>query len=248
MCDKTILEVNNICKSYDRFKLKNISFKVNNGDVVGLIGANGSGKSTTIKIILKIVEKDSGDIKFLGYSVLKDDNILYKENIGYVGENSDFFPNQRLKDVKNFYREYYCNWDEKTYNYLFNDVFELSENYKVKELSKGMKVKFYLTLALSHNPKLLIMDEPTSGLDPIVRSRILKILKEYAVKKNASIIFSSHITEDMNKIATKLVFLNNGEVLEECNIEELLNRNYAIDEYLETLIADKELKYEKDIF
>lgn len=78
MCDKTILEVNNICKSYDRFKLKNISFNVNNGDVVGLIGANGSGKSTTIKIILKIVEKDSGDIKFLGDSVLKDDNILYK--------------------------------------------------------------------------------------------------------------------------------------------------------------------------
>ncbi|MBZ4666271.1 ABC transporter ATP-binding protein [Mahella sp.] len=235
-----VLEIKKICKTYDDFKLNNISFDLRSGEIIGLIGPNGAGKSTIIKIILKIIESDSGKITFLGDEILNNNQVLYKEHIGYVGENIDFFLNQRLKNIKNFYRVHYSNWDEEHYQYLLKTVFELNDESRPKELSKGMKVKFSLALALSHNPKLLILDEPTSGLDPIVRGKILKILKEYADKKSVAIIFSSHITEDMNKIANKLVFLNKGQILESCTVKDVLDKKYSIDEYLEMLINDKE--------
>lgn len=241
-----ILELKNVCKSYKSFKLKNISFAISKGEVVGLIGANGVGKSTTIKMILNIIESDSGEILFLGNDILKSNRTSYKEEIGYVGENVDFFLNQKLKNIKKYYKTNYKNWNDHTYQYLLNEVFELNDELKIKELSKGMKVKFSLALSLSHNPKLLIMDEPTSGLDPIVRSKILRILKEYAKKYDVAILFSSHITEDMNKIADKLVFINNGEILEECSMEDMKKKEYGIDEYLEFLM-NKERDYAKDM-
>lgn len=238
--DSLIISVKNLCKEYDEFKLKNISFSLSNGEIVGLIGPNGAGKSTTIKLILNIIESDSGQIFFLDKDILKTNNTLYKEDIGYIGENTDFFINQKLDDIKKYYKIHYKNWNEQTYQHLFNDIFELNEGLKIKELSKGMKVKFSLALALSHNPKLLIMDEPTSGLDPMVRSKILKILKQYAENYKVAILFSSHITEDMNKIADKLVFLNNGKVLEECTVDDVKKAGYSIDEYLELLIVKED--------
>lgn len=241
-----IINVNNLCKKYDEFKLKNVSFALSKGEIVGLIGPNGAGKSTTIKSILNIIDVDSGEIIFLGKDILKNENPTYKEEVGYVGENVDFYLNQKLVNIKKYYKLHYKNWDEQNYQHLMNDVFDVNEKLRIKECSKGMKVKFSLALALSHNPKLLIMDEPTSGLDPIVRRKILKILKEYAQEKSISILFSSHITEDMNKIADKLVFLNNGEIMEECTVEDIKEKGYEIDEYLEALISKQEEKYEKD--
>jgi len=245
--DSVIIDIKNLCKAYGKFKLKNISFALSKGEVVGLIGPNGAGKSTTIKLILNIIESDSGEILFLCKDILKANSPLYKEEIGYVGENVDFFLNQKLENIKKYYKIYYKNWDEQTYQYLFKDVFELNGELKMKELSKGMKVKFSLALALSHNPKLLIMDEPTSGLDPIVRSKILRILKEYAQNYDAAILFSSHITEDMNKIADKLIFLNNGEILEECTVEDIKKKDCEIDEYLELLINNERVNYGKGV-
>lgn len=242
-----IIQIKNLCKSYNDFELKNVSFEISKGEVVGLIGPNGAGKSTTIKAILNIIDVGSGEIIFLGKNILEEKSPSYKEEIGYVGENVDFFNNKKLGSIENYYKMYYKNWSEQTYEYLFKDIFELKKSMKVKELSKGMKVKFALALALSHKPKLLIMDEPTSGLDPIVRSKILRILKEYAQNNDIAILFSSHITEDMSKIANKVVFLNRGEILKECSIEHLQKTGYAIDDYLEWLIENKEGDYEENI-
>jgi len=152
-----------------------------------------------------------------------------------------------LCNIKKFYEIHYNSWNEETYRYLCEDVFELNNETKIKELSKGMKVKFSLSLALSHRPKLLIMDEPTSGLDPIVRSKILEILKGYSKNNDAGILFSSHITEDMKKIADKLVFLDKGEFLKECSMEYIKNNNIDIDEYLELLIHNRGEDNEKNI-
>lgn len=243
-----IIEINNLCKSYRSFKLNDISFSLSRGEVVGLIGPNGAGKSTLIKLILNIVESDSGEVIFLGEDISNSRNPLYKEKIGYVGEYIDYFPNQKIKNIKRFYQMYFQDWDEQIYQYLFNDVFELSGDIKIKELSKGMRVKFSLALALSHNPKLLIMDEPTSGLDPIVRSKILKILRAYSKENGTAILFSSHITEDMNKIADKLIFLNHGKILGKCQMDEMKKKKCKIDEYLERLIGNEESKYEKNLF
>lgn len=243
--DDVIINIKNLCKSYDSFELKDISFSLYSGEVVGLIGPNGAGKSTTIKLILRILESDSGEIFFLGKDILRNNEPSYKEYIGYVGENVDFFSNQKLKSIKEYYKTYYKNWSEETYRHFFNDIFELNPEMRVKELSKGMKVKFTLALALSHNPKLLIMDEPTLGLDPIVRSKILKILKEYAKSRGIAILFSSHITEDMNKIADRLVFLGNGIILDKCSIADIKEKKCDIDEYLEVLINNREGNNEK---
>lgn len=245
--NNSIIKFHNLCKSYDQFKLNRISFNVGKGEVVGLIGANGAGKSTTIKSILKIINADSGEITFLGNNILEDSRPNYKEDIGYVGEDVDFFSNQKLCNIKKFYEIHYNSWDDETYRYLCEDVFELNNETKIKELSKGMKVKFSLSLALSHRPKLLIMDEPTSGLDPIVRRKILEILKDYSKNYDAGILFSSHITEDMKKIADKLVFLDKGELLKECSMEYIKKNNIDIDEYLELLIHNRGEDNEKNI-
>lgn len=241
-----IIDIRDLCKTYNEFILHNISFSLAKGEIVGLIGPNGAGKSTTIKLILNIIESDSGEIEFLGKDILNTNSPCYKEEIGYVGENVDFFLNQKLINIKKYYRAQYKNWNEQTYSYLIKDIFELNENSKMKELSKGMKVKFSLALALSHNPRLLIMDEPTSGLDPLVRSKLLKILKEYAQKADIAILFSSHITEDMNKIADKLIFLNNGRILDECTMDEIREKGCGIDEYLEQLINSEVDRYDKN--
>ncbi len=245
MGNNITLDVKKVCKKYDDFKLNSISFDVKAGEIVGIIGPNGAGKTTTIKLILKIIESDSGEIDFLGKNIMEDGKSSYKGKIGYVGENTDFFLNQKLKNIKRVYKGYYREWDESYYQYLIKTVFELNEELKIKELSKGMRVKFSLTLALSHNPKLLIMDEPTSGLDPIVRGKILKLLKEHARDRDIAIIFSSHITEDMNKIADRLIFVNRGEILQICTVKNVLDKKYSIDEYLEMLIKNKERGNEK---
>lgn len=209
--------------------------KILPGEIVGIIGPNGAGKSTTLKIILGIIDADSGTIVMKDEKINKDNHKKIKGKIGYVGEDPSFFEKSRLKEIKNFYRLFYDTWDERYYRMLM-ERFELLDDYKVIELSKGMKVKFSLCLALSHKPELLVLDEPTSGLDPLVRNEILALLKEYAEEYNAGIIFSSHITEDMEKIAEKLIFIYKGNVLDQCATKNLLEQGISIDTYLENLI------------
>lgn len=181
---------------------------------------------------------DSGEVIFSNNNIYKSGSMLYKEYIGYVGENIDYFIKCQLKDIKNFYKSFYRTWNENYYKMIMGK-FELIDTYRMMELSKGMRVKFSLCLALAHKPKLLLMDEPTSGLDPLVRNEILAILKNYVKTNEASILFSSHITEDMAKIADDLLFIYKGRIIEKCLTQNLLAKGIDIDSYLENLIKLK---------
>lgn len=234
---ENILKVEGLTKVYDNFKLDHISFELESGSIVGLIGPNGAGKSTTMKLILRIMEPESGSVFFENHNIYEQKSMLYKEEIGYVGENIDYFVKCSLAEIKKFYSAFYSAWNEQYYQMLM-DKLGLTESYHMSELSKGMRVKFSLCLALSHMPKMLLMDEPTSGLDPLVRNEILAVLKDYAVTYHAGILFSSHITEDMEKIADQLLFLYHGRMIEKCATRDLLDQGLEIDSYLEKLVKE----------
>lgn len=230
-----ILTIRGLTKKYDNFLLDQIDLELHSGKITGLIGPNGAGKSTMMKLILKIIQADGGSIKFGETNIFDDGAMKYKEEIGYVGENLDYFIKSDLKAIKKFYSSFYSNWDEAMYQSLLT-TFELTDNYQMLQLSKGMRVKFSLCLAMAHRPKLLLMDEPTSGLDPLVRNEILKTLKSYAIEHNACILFSSHITEDMTKIADEVIFIYGGKIVDRRKPQEILESNINIDQYLEILV------------
>lgn len=205
------LEIKNVSKSYEGFLIQDLSFSVPKGYIMGLIGPNGSGKSTTIKMILNLVKKDSGSINIFGLDHLKEE-VNVKERIGIVFDENHFYEDLTCKQVKKIVARFYKNWNEDTYqNYIKR--FQLPHNKKIKELSKGMKMKFSIAIALSHNAELIIMDEPTAGLDPIVRSEVLDILQEIVLDANKTVLFSTHITTDLEKIADYLTFINEGKVI-----------------------------------
>lgn len=227
-----VLEVNGLGKRYsEEFYMDNVTFNIEKGDIIGLIGPNGAGKSTIIKSILDIVKKDKGTIKFKGMNIDEDFYGLYREDIGYVGEGTDYFSESKLVDISKFYKQFYTKWDDLHFNELIQK-FDLNLNVKMKNLSKGMKVKFSLALCLSHYPSLLILDEPTSGLDPLIRFEVLNILKDYVEKQNASILFSSHIIEDLEIIADNLIFIKGGKIIEIISVDDLHKREGSIETYI----------------
>lgn len=230
-----ILEVTDLCKRYPDFYLDHIHFQLEEKKIIGLIGANGAGKSTILKLLLRIIDPDQGKIFFQGKDILVHKRMDYKRKIGYVGENIEFFSKCRLEKIKKFYQNFYPSWKENDFNDMLNKM-GLKLNYKMEDLSKGMKMKFNLCLALSHHPALLLLDEPTAGLDPLVRNEILKILREQVEEYRTSVIFSSHITEDMEKISDELLFIHQGKIIDYCNTKDLISKNVPIDVYLESLI------------
>jgi ABC-2 type transport system ATP-binding protein len=203
-----LLELDKIEKSYKRFQLQQVSFKIKPGHITGFVGINGSGKSTTIKIIADLVRKDSGTVKLFGIDREKK---CFNEQIGYVMDSSYFYEKQTLRKVKNIVSSTYQNWNENDYK-RYMELFQLDEKQKIEDLSKGMKMKYALTLALSHNARLLIMDEPTSGLDPLVRSQTMNVLKEFVADGTRSVLFSTHITSDLEKVADNIIFIHNGKI------------------------------------
>jgi ABC-2 type transport system ATP-binding protein len=205
-----MLEVNNLNKSYEKFTLKNINLALNKGEIMGFIGPNGAGKSTTIKSIVNIIPFDSGKIIIDGMDS-RANEIEVKQILGYVGEHLDFYEKVKLRKIYRFASRFYKNWDENLFAALIKR-FDLDLDKKMKQLSKGMVVKFSLALALAHHPKLLILDEPTSGLDPVVRNDLLDILQETVRNEQCSVLFSSHITEDIAKIADRVAFIYDGEI------------------------------------
>ncbi|MPQ26952.1 ABC transporter ATP-binding protein [Bacillus paralicheniformis] len=219
-----ILIVKDLSKKYNDFHLRNINFELKKGSITGFIGENGAGKSTAIQSILNIIDYDSGEILFNGESFQKNRNDL-KKRIGYMGDNNKFYDDVKLKVILNFVKDTYAEyWDDEFSKYLINNLFKLNLDKKIKELSKGMRAKFFLTLAMSHNPDLLILDEPTSGLDPVVRSHLLEVLSDIANKKGTTIFFSSHITEDIEKIAQKIIYIDNGSILLDEEKNKISNR------------------------
>lgn len=206
-----ILSVDNLCKSYETFSLKDVGFKIPRGYIMGFIGKNGAGKSTTIKCIMNLIPFESGTIKLFDL-----DNRQYsdeiKQRIGYVSEEQYFYENMNVGWTANFFGGFFPNWD-KNYCGALLERFAINPSKKVKELSKGMKMKLALTLALSHKPELLILDEPTSGLDPVVRDELLELLLEIVQDESRSVFFSSHITSDIEKIADFVTIIDDGKIV-----------------------------------
>lgn len=189
---------------------------------MGLVGPNGAGKSTTIKAIMNLINYDSGEIKIFGLDYKNSEEEI-KNRIGYVGEEQYFYEDMSVKWMEQFISQHYRQWDrDKFYSLL--ERFNVSPTKKVKELSKGMRVKLSLALALAHNPELIILDEPTSGLDPVIRNEILQILLEIIQDENKSVLFSTHITEDIEKIADYVTYLIDGRIVLSAPKDELLEQ------------------------
>ncbi len=208
-----VLSIRELAVSYDDFELNIPSLELHNGEVIGFIGANGAGKSTTINAIMRIIDFDKGEI-FYSNALITDNNIDdLRMKIGYVGEYTDFYYNQKAKHIIRFVSKVYKNWDNQIADYYINDMFKINLNKKIKELSDGTKTKLALAIALSHHPEVLILDEPTSGLDPIIREEILTIINDFVKKSGKMAFFSSHITQDIEKIADRIIFIVNGKII-----------------------------------
>ncbi len=205
------IEIKGLTKKYDGFTLDDITFDVPKGSVMGFIGQNGAGKTTTIKAIFNIISCDAGTINVLGLDNTEHEYEI-KEDIAAVFDELPFHEDFNAKQISIVLSSVYKNWDNEKYKELLTR-FSLPEKKKIKQFSKGMKMKLQIATALSHNAKLLIMDEATTGLDPVVRNEILDIFREYLQDGERSILMSSHITSDLEKIADCVTFIDKGKIL-----------------------------------
>lgn len=221
--DKAILIVDKIVKKYPEFLLDKVSFELQEGTITGFIGKNGAGKSTTLKAIMNLIKLDAGCIRL---NLAKCNNIY---PIGYLGMEKGIYPDESLENIVNFLRKAWQNlWNEEEFRYYAKTIFGLNTRQRMKELSTGMIIKFLLSVELAKNPQLLLLDEPTSGLDPIAREEILNILKDLVDKRKITVLFSSHITEDILKIADKVIFINNGKIVLQDYKEAVIGRYVKI--------------------
>lgn len=243
------IEISNVTKTLNEFELNIENLNIEKGFITGFIGPNGSGKTTTIKLILNMIFKDSGSIKIFGKEY-KSDDIDIKQIIGYVGDVSGYIPESKIKDIKKGVSMFYKNWDEKVYQ-KYLEKFKLNENKRYKELSKGQQKKFELIMALSHHPKIIIMDEPTANLDPLVRNEFLEILQDHIEKEEATVFYSTHITSDLDKVSDYLVFIYNGKIMLKGEKDIILdnhkiirgNKNLIDDDTKKELVSFKENQF-----
>lgn len=208
---KNAIEIDGITKRYDGFTLDNVSFNVARGSIMGFIGQNGAGKSTTINTILNIIKPDEGSVRIFGLDNQKDE-LAIKEDISAVFDELPFQDSLNANAVNIILREVFGKWSSETY-FEYLDRFQLPRKKKFGQFSKGMKMKLQIAVALSHGAKLLVMDEATTGLDPVVRNEILDIFLEYLQDEQNSILMSSHITTDLEKVADSVTFIDRGRVL-----------------------------------
>ncbi len=242
------LEIKDLVKVYpNSFKLGSIDLEIESGTIVGLIGENGAGKTTLIKSILNILKIDNGNIKIFNKDYQKCEHDI-KEDIGVVLDNM-FFPEiMKIKDIDIVMKDIYKNWDSELFN-KYLEEFSLPKNKIIKDLSKGMKKKVEIITALSHHPKLLILDEPTSGLDPVIRSEVLDLFLKFIQDENNSILFSTHITTDLEHIADKIVFIDNGKVILDKTRDDIID-NYGIlkcdSNYFKEISKEDIISYRKN--
>ena len=216
-----IVNVESINKSYEGFNLSNVTFNIPKGHVVGIVGENGSGKTTTIKSILNIINIDSGNVKIFGLDSKKQEKTI-KESIGVVLDDS-FIPGYyTVVDIDKMMSIIHKNWDSNLF-YSYIDKFKLPRNKEIKHFSKGMYIKTKIASAISYKPRLLILDEPTSGLDPIARSDMLDMFRDYMKDNENAIFISSHITTDLEKLADDIIFIDDGKIILNKTRDELLN-------------------------
>lgn len=219
-----ILEVRNLTKQYADFTLDHVSFSIPKGTIRGLIGENGAGKSTTINAILDLIHKDDGTVTFWGQELSSTKQL--KEDIGVVFDGINFYETLTAAKVGKISQAAYKQWDDLLYREYLNR-FQLPTDKEIKTFSKGMKMKLCIAVALSHRPKLLILDEATSGLDPVMRDDILDVFLEFVQDEEHSIMISSHITTDLEKVADTITFIHQGKVLF-CKAKDELLYHYGI--------------------
>jgi len=222
---KPILEVNGLTKHLGNFRLEDVDFTLTEGCITGFIGVNGAGKTTTIKLILGLILKEAGEIKFFGENIQGNER-EFKNRIGIVLDDGYFYDELTLMEMKNIIAPAYSNWDNNMFN-LNLERFKLQLNQKIGTLSKGMRMKYAIALAISHNADLLIMDEPNSGLDPQVRMELMDILLDY-VKDGKSVFLSSHVTSDLDKVADTLILIDKGRIVFSEEKDTLLDRHGLI--------------------
>lgn len=216
-----ILKVSGLNKSYRTFQLKDISFNLRENCITGFIGVNGAGKTTTIKNILGLALKDSGTVKVFGKDMAEYEREI-KDRIGIVLDEGTFYDDLTMAEMKSIVAPAYSRWSENEYR-SFMKRFDLNPQQKISTLSKGMRMKFSLVLALSHHADLLIMDEPTSGLDPLIRSQLMNILLEFMQEEGKSVFFSTHITSDLDKVADMIILINDGRIIFQGEKDALLD-------------------------
>lgn len=232
----SILSVNNLTKHFKDFSLKNVSFNLPHGYVMGFIGPNGSGKSTTIKLIMNLLHKDEGHIKVFGLDNLQHE-LSIKDRIAFVFDENHYYEELSIQEMTRIVASFYKHWEHQTFNQCLKE-FDLNPKQKIKQLSKGMKMKFSLAIALSHRAELLIMDEPTSGLDPMARSELLEILAALIQDERKSVFFSTHITSDLDKIADFVTFINHGEIAMSAAKDDILEK-YGVVKGANDLLDEK---------
>ena len=211
-----ILQVENLSKTYPTFKLDNVSFSLEKGYIMGFIGRNGAGKTTTLKSMLKFVHPESGNVSINGFDIEKDE-FAVKNSIGFVSGLDGFYNYKKIKQVTDITKKFFSNWSDETYKNLL-EKFNLDENKFIKNLSAGMKVKYQLAIAMSHDAKLLILDEPTSGLDPVSRDELVILFQDYVADGEHSILFSTHVISDLEKCADYITYIKKGKILDSCDV------------------------------
>lgn len=214
-----VLKVSNLRKNYPAFCLDNVSFSLEKGKITGFIGRNGAGKTTTLKSIFRFVVPDGGEISFFEKDFSKHE-LEIKQRVGFLSGGIDYYPTKKLKTITKVTKSFYETWDNDAY-LKYMAQFKLDENKTPSQLSAGMRVKYSLALALSHNAELLILDEPTSGLDPVSRDEILDIFLEL-VENGITILFSTHITSDLDKCADNIIYIKNGQIIAQSDIKSFL--------------------------
>jgi ABC-type multidrug transport system, ATPase component len=219
------IEVRNVTKRYSRFALEEITLNVKQGYITGLVGANGAGKSSLIKLLMGMSLPLAGEVRLFGEPLAKKEAEL-KERIGYVADDSHFYEHLSIHAMKSIYAPFYRKWDDRLFR-RYLDRFGLSPKALIRSLSKGMKMKLALAFALSHQAELLIMDEPTAGLDPVFRRELLDILAELMLDERHTILFSTHITTDLDRVADYIAFLHQGRLVFHQSKEEIFDR-YAV--------------------
>ena len=222
---ENILEINGLCKAYDDFALKDVSFSLPKGFIMGFVGENGSGKTTTIRSILNMARFDSGKISVFGLDSVSD-TIAIKERLGVVFDSLYLAEHLNIKQIEQQLKPFYKDWDSGEFFSRIKE-FGLPDNKKVGDFSKGMKMKLMIAIALSHKAELIILDEPTSGLDPVARDELLDILTEYIENENRGVLFSTHITADVERIADYVTILHGGKVWYTGTKDEL-SEKYAV--------------------
>jgi len=236
-----VVEFNNVTKSFKNFSLNDVSFSIKKGFVTGFIGANGAGKSTTIKLLMNLLRKESGEITIFGLDQDKHNEAI-KERIGFVYDENCFYDTLSIREMKKIIAPMYKKWDDSLFN-KYLEQFNLPERQIIKSFSKGMKMKMAIAFAISHDPELIIMDEPTSGLDPVFRREILELLHEIMLDEQKTIFFSTHITTDLERIADYITYIHQGKILFSKEREELLTEYGIVKGSNDLLDRDTEREF-----